>query len=296
MTLVLALLLEFAAGDPANRWHPVAWFGRFARYVERVFYASERRAGVIAWCVAVLAPTLVCVALLRGLEHLAPPLEIVFGAVVVWSALGWRSLLEHVRAVHEAPDLATAKEQVARIVGRETQAMRPVDVRRAALESLAENASDAVVATLFWAVVAGPTGALVHRLVNTLDALWGYRNERFERFGWCAARADDILNWVPARLTAALYLLVGGGASFVSVSEQARRHPSPNAGWPEAALAHVLGVRLGGPVSRRGHTEIRPWLGPPGSREPDVFALAAGLRATRRVLVVAALFAWFLWA
>ncbi len=284
MTLLLALALEWVFGDPQTPRHPVAWFGRFASAVERRLHASERIAGVLAWVCAV-GPVLGAVgAALYVLASVSPWLHAVAAAALVWITLGWRSLLEHVRAVAEASDLECARKRVGRIVGRDTDAMTLVDVRRAALESLAENASDAVVASLFWLCVAGPLGALLHRMANTLDAMWGHRSERYADFGWCAARIDDVLNWVPARLMAACYFAVGWTYPSPGFVAAVKRHPSPNAGWPELALAEVLDVRLGGAVRRRGGLELRPWLGREDAREPDAQALAEGIRCTRAAL------------
>ncbi|MCG8589504.1 MAG: cobalamin biosynthesis protein, partial [Proteobacteria bacterium] len=217
-------------------------------------------------------------------------------ALLLWASLGWRSLLEHVRAVARAPDLAEARAQVAQIVGRRVETLDAAGVRRAALESLAENASDAVVAPLFWAGLLGPCGAAAFRMANTLDAMWGHRNERYRAFGFAAARVDDVLCWFPARATAALYFLAAGTApSWPALATQAARHPSPNAGWPEAALAHVLRVRLGGPVKRAHGCEARGWLGPPEAPDPAPGAIDGGLRLTQRALVLAAVIGGLTW-
>lgn len=287
MSVLLALLIEWRWGDPASRGHPVAVFGRFAEKIETRFHRNSRTAGGLAWALTVggassLVAVLLVVAGSVGLSWLV-------GAIVLWATLGWRSLLEHARVVAEATDLAAAREAVGRLVGRDVDAMSGIDVRRAALESLAENASDAVVAPLFWAVVGGPLAAATYRCINTLDAMWGHHSPRFERFGWVAARADDLASFVPARLTAGLFLLASRCWPEAGWRKQAAAHASPNAGWPEAALAHGLRIRLGGPVWRRGQREDRPWLGPKAAEEPNEDSLRAGLRLTHRALLLAAL-------
>lgn len=287
MTLVGALLLEWLFGDPRARWHPVAVFGALAQRVERALHADRRLRGVVAWVVTV-APLAAALHLAcAAARHLDPTLGVGVGAAILWSTLGWRSLLEHVTAVHRAGGEREARARVSRIVGRDVGSMSGRDVRRAALESLAENASDAVVAPLLWGALGGPTAAAVYRMINTLDAMWGHRSPRYARFGWWAARADDVASWVPARLTAALYLVASPCRPRRALARQARAHPSVNAGWPESALAHALGVRLGGPVRRRGVEEQRPWMGPDGGSEPSAQSLEAGLRLTCRALAAA---------
>ena len=188
-----------------------------------------------------------------------------------------------------AGDLAAARRQVSHLVSRDPESLDADGVARAALESVAENSSDAVVAPLFWGAVAGIPGLLAHRAINTLDAMVGYRNARYEWFGWAAARTDDLANWVPARLTAGLVWvvtpLVGGDRADVvrAVREQAGRHPSPNGGVVEAAFAAALGVRLGGRNSYGGVVEDRGELGFGSS--PAASDLA---RANRLALLVSA--------
>ncbi|RME34804.1 MAG: cobalamin biosynthesis protein, partial [Deltaproteobacteria bacterium] len=162
--------------------------------------------------------------------------------------------------------------------------------RKAALESLAENASDAVVAPLVWFVLLGAPGAAFYRMVNTLDAMWGYRNGRYRHFGWWAARVDDAMNWLPARVTAVLFAIVGRTPDWRALARQAGSHASPNAGWPEAALAFAANVRLGGPVMRGGRIEPRPAYGPGEARDSEQ-AAAEAVRLVRRMLVLGAVLA-----
>lgn len=296
MSTVVALALEWMFGDPGGRRHPVAVFGSGASWIEGKLYADSRAAGVLAWCSAVGVGTLVVALLLEGADRI--DLSWLAGGLVIWMTVGWRSLLEHVAAVGRAENLEQAREAVARIVGRDVTAMSDADIHRAALESLAENASDAVTAPLFWGAVGGPLGAAAYRWINTLDAMWGYRNTRYGRFGWAAARADDVASWIPARLTAGLYFLAARTWPATGWTREAAAHGSPNAGWPETALAHVLGVRLGGPVRRSEGREERPWMGPEDAQEPSGVIVESGLLVTQHALVLGAalaLLAAFSW-
>ncbi|MDX8409186.1 MAG: adenosylcobinamide-phosphate synthase CbiB, partial [Mariprofundales bacterium] len=258
MTLLLALALEWMIGDPDNRWHPVAWFGQWAARCEAQMYRNRRAHGGGAWLMVVGLPLLLIV---MAHAMVGWPLDL----LLVWLTIGWKSLFCHVRAVLDATTLQQARNEVGRIVSRDTAAMDFDEARRAALESLAENANDAVIAPLFWFVIAGAPGAVLYRMINTLDAMWGYHNPRYHHFGYWAAKIDDAANCIPARLTAVLLLLIGriAGQStpWHKVQRDAASHASPNAGWPEAALAWAAGVRLGGPVVRGGIVEPRPWYG-----------------------------------
>lgn len=288
MSLLLGLLFEWAWGDP-QRWHPVALFGRWAAWIESYGYGDATGRGLLAWLVVVLPPVMLLVALHAFFWHLSDWVGTVYDALLLWYSLGWRSLFAHVRAVLRASDEEARRSAVACIVSRDTAAMGRDDARRAALESLAENASDAVVAPLFWFLLAGPLGAAVYRMINTLDAMWGYRNDRFARFGTVAARIDDAVNWLPARITAALLVLAGRWPAWPMLQRQARSHASPNAGWPEAALAFAADVRLGGPVMRAGRCDESPWYGPAAARAPEDAACDDALRIVQSALITAAL-------
>jgi len=285
MTLVLALILEWVIGDPQNRWHPVAVFGRWAAWVEDRLHRNDYTGGAAAWLLAIGLPLLLTTCMHLGFWKWHPVCGVGFDALLIWVSIGWKSLIQHVRAVLTAHTLQMARSSVGRIVGRDTQHMELADVRRSALESLAENASDAVVAPLFWYAVGGPLAATVYRMVNTLDAMWGHRNEHYRQFGWWAARADDVANWIPARITAMLYLLMARIRPSATMQQQARQHPSLNAGWPEVALAYAAEVRLGGPVRRAGMPEDRPWMGPDAGVPADDRCMRA-LQLTQTVLWV----------
>ncbi|MDQ6974616.1 MAG: adenosylcobinamide-phosphate synthase CbiB [Mariprofundaceae bacterium] len=277
MTLFFALLLEFFIGDPENRWHPVAWFGHWATWCESFLHADDWRTGVVTW---ILVITLALSVVYLG-HHL---FGVAFDVVLVWLSIGWKSLFEHVRAVLEASSLAAARHAISRIVSRDTTSMSQEDCQRAALESLAENASDAVIAPLFWFLILGPMGAAAYRMINTLDAMWGYRNSRYKNFGYLAAKVDDIANYIPARITARLMLWVGQGASWQAVQQQARTHASPNAGYPEVALAFAATIQLGGDVMRDGVCDTRPNYGGEDARDVNTQVAKDAMIVVRNAL------------
>lgn len=204
------------------------------------------------------------------LSLLGPVIEVLIAAIL----LAQKSLVQHVQAVADALRLSVAdgRMMVARIVSRDTREMDREEVARAAIESAAENLSDGVVAPAFWFLIGGLPGIIAYKIVNTADSMIGYRTEKYEEFGWAAARLDDILNWIPARLTALLIALSSkrfGG--WGAVRDDARLHRSPNAGWPEAAMARVLGIALSGPRSYDGERREMPFVNEDGVHEigPD---------------------------
>lgn len=289
MVLLCALALEWSFGDPKSAWHPVAWFGRWASWWESQLYGSSRQVGMMVWFVVVLPPLL-----LVFIGHLI--FGWVWDVLLLWFAIGWTSLFEHVRAVLGAVGVEDARAAVSCIVSRDTRAMSEEDARNAALESLAENASDAVLAPLFWFVLLGPVGAVVYRMVNTLDAMWGYRSERYQCFGWWSAKVDDVANYIPARITARLILWAGKpgtkGRSWSSIKAQAMTHDSPNAGWPEVALAYAARIRLGGPVCRDGVQYERPFYGTEDAAVADEISAWAALDVVQHALMLASLLAF----
>lgn len=277
----LGLVVGYAAdsllGDP-RRGHPVAGFGRAAAALEQQVYADRRGPGVVH--VTVLVGGAAALGRLAGTGPLAT-------AVATWAVLGGRSLDREAAAVQgllEAGDLAAARQRLTHLVGRDTATLSPEGVARAVVESLAENTSDAVVAPLVWGAVAGPAGLLAHRAANTLDAMVGHRSPRYARFGWAAARLDDLLNLPGSRLTAALAVVIGPDrrATLAAWRADAGAHPSPNAGPVEAAFAGALGVRLGGTTVYAGRVEERPLLNGAG-REVAVHDVTRARRLARRV-------------
>jgi len=203
-----------------------------------------------------------------------------------------RSLHDHVAAVANpllGGDIAAARGAVSRIVGRDPAALDEAGIARAAIESLAENTSDGIVAPVFWGAVFGLPGILGYKAINTLDSMIGHRSERHEAFGWAAARIDDVANFIPARLTGFLFVLLAPRRSeaLSCMTRDARRHRSPNAGWPEAAMAGALGVRLSGPRIYHGKTTDEPWLNE-GARDPHPADIVGGLTIYRRAMLLLA--------
>lgn len=260
--LGLGLLLDRLFGEPA-RFHPLVGFGRYASAVEGLFrhLGNSRGVGLLAWSAAVL-PWVAVVGSLRAAD---PWLGLAVDVALLYFAVGGRSLAEHARAVAEplaAGDLAGARKRLSWIVSRDTTTLDESGVAKATVESVLENGNDAIFGALFWFALLGGPGALMFRLANTLDAMWGYRNERYLRFGWAAARIDDVLNFLPARLTALSYALLGHTAAALRCwRTQAPSWDSPNAGPVMAAGAGALHVSLGGPAIYHGRLESRPQLG-----------------------------------
>ncbi|WP_068829900.1 adenosylcobinamide-phosphate synthase CbiB [Pseudomonas sp. BMS12] len=265
MSLVLAVLaglgLDAWLGEP-RRWHPLVGFGNLAQRIEQRLNAGGRgwrSHGVTGWCMAVL-PAVALVWLL-SLSSLGWLVDI----LALYCAVGLKSLAQHALPVAQAlrlGQLDEARQRVGYLVSRRTSELDATAVARAGTESVLENGSDAVFAALFWFCLLGAPGVVLYRLSNTLDAMWGYRNERFERFGWAAAKVDDALNYVPARLVALTYALLGQTHHAIRCwSLQAPQWDSPNAGPVMAAGAGALGVRLGGAAVYHGVEEQRPQLG-----------------------------------
>lgn len=255
--LMAGYTADISFGDPP-RHHPVAWFGHAAQLLERVIYAPTRQRGVIATALAVssVAATAEYAARRLGRQRVL--------AALTWVALGGRSLRDEAARVERLltnGELDAARQALCALCGRDATDLDPAGIRRGVIESLAENTADAVVAPLCFAALTGPAGVAAYRAANTLDAMWGHHNVRYEDFGWAAARLDDLFNLVPARLTAGL------AAAVADVGHER----------VETAFAGALGVALGGPVSYRGSAEPRPYFA--AGREPEAkdVARAAGL-------------------
>lgn len=251
--------LDWLLGE-ARRWHPLAGFGFYAGWLEHRLNKGQQNhaAGILAWLLAVMPPVLVACAA-------AYAAGATVHALLLYFSIGLRSLRDHLRPIERAlqsNDLAAARILTARIVSRETDQASASDLAKAGVESLLENGNDAVFGTLFWFIVTGGPGALLFRLANTLDAMWGYRTPRFRAFGYAAARIDDVLNWIPARLTACSYALLGDRRNALHCwRTQAPGWPSPNAGPVMAAGAGALGIAVGGAATYDGVVEHRPPLG-----------------------------------
>ncbi len=294
LLMALGMVLDLLLGE-ARRWHPLVGFGNLAKRIETALNHAPalRLRGVLAWSLTVLPPVLACAWLLAALPAW---LAALLHAALLYFCIGLRSLREHTLPIAQAlaiGDLAQARRLTSWIVSRDTRSASEQELAKAGVESLLENGNDAVFGTLFWFLIAGGPGALLFRLSNTLDAMWGYRNERFLYFGWAAARIDDALNWCPARLTALSYAVLGQRQQALACwRQQAPAWSSPNAGPVMAAGAGALGLSLGGAAIYDGEVEQRPPLGcgqaPQGADIVRAWRLVA-MSAALWMAVVAAL-------
>ena len=268
MTLVIAMLLDAALGEPRWLWnrfpHPAVLMGRLISWCDRRFNTGNQKqvmgvlvlvglcfaAGVIGWVIQLLPTNVLDIAILAIL-------------------LAQKSLVEHVQAVGNALrlSLGDARKSVAMIVGRDTRSMDGPAVARSAIESAAENLSDGVIAPIFWFAVAGLPGLLIYKITNTADSMIGYRTPKHAQFGWAAARFDDLINLIPARLTALMIWAVTTRPNPRPIMREAPLHRSPNAGWPEAAMAYGLGIALSGPRSYDGVLRDYPFVNGDGEHD-----------------------------
>ena len=278
--LALALILDALLGEPEVIWrrvpHPAALIGRLTDWLEaRLNHGSSRKLKGVVALVAIIVACWVPAALL-SLDFFFGVFEIIGAAVL----LAHRSLVDHVMVVVRGLDagLGAGRVAVAQIVGRDPETLDEAGVARAAIESTAENFSDGVVAPAFWFLIGGLPAMAVYKAVNTADSMIGHRNSRYQEFGWAAARLDDLLNWIPARLTGWLFCLVGRGQSAVEVMRRdAWLHRSPNAGWPEAAMAASLDVALAGPRVYDGQTVDDPYINPLGRKDASSHDIEAAV-------------------
>ena len=298
---LVALAIDAAFGWPAGVYarigHPVGAFARLIAWGERRWndpgatFARRRAMGILL--------LVLLIACAGGTALLAEMVARRLLGDWAWLAIGMlaapgiaqRSLFDHVALVAHhllGHDLAGARSAVARIVGRDTAALEEAGVARAGIESLAESFCDGVVAPLFWLLIAGLPGLWAYKAVNTADSVIGHREERWRAFGWAAARADDVANLIPARLSAMLICLAGRGG-WRTMMRDAGKHASPNAGWPEAAMAGVLGVTLAGPAAYDGILHDKPWIGSGGR-----MAGAIDLRRALRIYLIACALLWLI--
>ncbi len=298
--LALALVVDARFGEPEALYrrvpHPVVLVGRLIAWLDERLHspaapaAAQRVAGAVL-LTTVLAATIAAALVIQALATLLPGGWILEG-LVMSALLAQRSLVIHVRAVADGlrQGLAEGRSAVARIVGRDPERLDAFAVARAALESLAENLSDAVVAPLFWGVLLGLPGMAAYKALNTADSMVGHRTPRHRHIGWASARLDDLANLAPARLTALLLVAVAPAdrrrAALAACRRDAPRHRSPNAGWPEAALAGALGVRLAGPRSYGGVVVRDGWMGD-GRTEVLPEDIDAGVRLAWRAWALA---------
>ncbi len=289
LAVLLALAVDRWLGEPPLRLHPVVWIGHYLGWAgqriapaagiplpQRDLAAFAR--GAIAWCAGAILAITVALALQLGLQRLPAWGQLIALGLLLKPLLAWSMLKSEVLAVEAAlsVSLHQGRERLSWLCSRDTSALSESQVRETALESLAENLNDSVVAPLFWFALAGLPGAALYRFANTADAMWGYRGERsgrvWEWAGKWAAHADDLLSWLPARLTALLLALAAGGLSLARLRREARVTPSPNGGWPMGAMALALGVRLGKP----GVYTLNATGQPPGPHDTDRACALAG--------------------
>ena len=277
MYVVLGWLLDRFFGDPANLPHPIVYFGKAISAFEKRFNNGTNRKlkGALAAIFLIAATFGASWLLLHYACKVSPLLGLALSVIGVFFCLAGKTLADEVRMVFEAVDESVEKgrTQVGRIVGRDTSGLTPQEIRTAALETLAENLSDGVVAPLFWCALLGVPGMLAYKMINTLDSMIGYRNERYKDFGCIAAHIDDIANWIPARITALLMAVVAPkrdsqgnrimpfGKLIRFIFKYGPQHLSPNSGYPEAALAGILNCRFGGPHNYFGEEVYKPYIG-----------------------------------
>ncbi|MBK5274940.1 MAG: cobalamin biosynthesis protein CobD [Desulfuromonadales bacterium] len=273
--LVAALLLDLALGDP--RWlpHPVVLIGRLINTLDLLLNritSHKRMAGILLLAVTAGVAGTTTWLLIRAGHGLHPLVGFLVSAVISCTCLAARSLHSESALVADAltaGNISEARRYLSHIVGRDTAALDETEIWRALVETVAENTTDGIIAPLFWLTLTGPVGGMVYKAVSTLDSMVGYRNERYLQFGWASARMDDLLNFIPARLTALLMVLAAllaglSPAGALSIARRDRlKHPSPNSGHPEAAAAGALGVRLGGSASYNGILSWKEYIGNP---------------------------------
>ena len=270
-----ALVLDFIFGDPKWLPHPVRLIARAAMALEapmRKRFANPKTAGKVTAAVIILGTALVTTGLLWGAQKIHPQADDVLSVILLYTTFAARGLASHSYAVYKAlkaGNLPLARQQVAKMVGRDTEQLDEQGIVRAAVESVAENSVDGVVAPLFFAFLLGPVGAMTYKAISTLDSTFGYKNEKYIDFGWASAKIDDAANYIPARLS---LLLIPLASLFTDSSpfgawrmcwRDSRKHASPNSGFPESAFAGALGVQLGGPLMRHGQPASTPLIGEP---------------------------------
>ena len=309
IVVLAAVVLDWLLGDPRQLPHPVIGIGKLITLLEAALrrVGANGRGGGIALVVLTIGGSVAAAwAILSSLHHVHPQVGLAGEIILAWYCLAARSLHWEsglVAAALDAGDLAAARQHLSQIVGRDTDQLDTPEIWRGAVETVAENTADGVIAPLCYLLVGGPVLALAYKAVNTLDSMVGYKNERYHQFGWAGARLDDLANWLPARITGILLVLaapVAGGApasAWAMMRRDGRNHSSPNSGIPEAAVAGALGVQLGGVSSYFGQAVAKPTIGDP-ARPLDRAAwrgsirLMYGSECLAVALFVAGHFAW----
>ena len=290
LVLLVGWIADLVMGDPERLPHPIVWFGKAIAWFERLLNKGRGRRvkGIITALLLIGFVYAAMFFLLRWIDGVDKYAGMAVKAILVFYCLAGTTLIREVKKVFEAVDrsLEEGRRQVARIVGRDTSELSEQEVRIAALETLAENLSDGVVAPVFWYAILGVPGMMAYKMVNTLDSMIGYRTQRYREFGWCAAHIDDVANYLPARLTTLLMLTVTGRFRLLNfVTWFGREHVSPNSGYPEAALAGILDCRFGGPHTYFGEVVNKPYIGT-NERPITTADMERAVSINRRVEVV----------
>ena len=290
LVLLVGWIADLVMGDPERLPHPIVWFGKAIAWCERMLNKGRGRRvkGILTALLLIGIVYAAMFFLLRWIDSINVFLGLAVKAILVFYCLAGTTLIREVKKVFEAVDrsLEEGRKQVARIVGRDTSELSEQEMRIAALETLAENLSDGVVAPVFWYAILGVPGMMAYKMVNTLDSMIGYRTQRYREFGWCAARIDDVANYLPARLTTLLMLTVTGRFRLLNfVTWFGREHASPNSGYPEAALAGILDCRFGGPHTYFGEIVEKPYIGT-NERPITTADMERAVSINRRVEVV----------
>ena len=288
ISLLIGWMLDLLIGDPIRLPHPIVWFGKIIAFLEHRLNKGAHRKLKGALTALFLVGVVFLVT--WGIRYLLSPypsyLTILFDAIIIFYCLAGTTLIREVQAVFRALDrsLDEGRQQVARIVGRDTTELSAQEVRTAALETLAENLSDGVIAPLFWFALLGTPGMLAYKMVNTLDSMIGYQTARYRDFGCWAAHMDDIANYLPARLTAFLMILSQRNCFSPSLYRfvwcNGKKHASPNSGYPEAALAGILNCRFGGPHTYFGQRFDKPYIGD-NDRLLNIYDMKKAIRVNR---------------
>lgn len=266
LPLTIGWIADRLIGDPGWIPHPVIAMGKIIAWGEKKYNKYEKRMlkGAVFAILLILSTFCLVYFIIEGLNTIHPYLSLIFSTVMIFLCLAGKTLVVEVRNVFHALDSSVeeGRMQVARIVGRDTSALSPQQIRTAALETLSENLSDGVIAPMFWFMLLGVPGMVAYKMVNTLDSMIGYKNVRYRQFGCWAAHIDDVANYIPARLTSVLMIIVSGKISLLSfVEKYGSQHASPNSGYPEAALAGILNCRFGGPNVYFGELVDKPYIG-----------------------------------
>lgn len=308
LSVIGAHLLDRLFGEP-RKWHPLVGYGNYLYWLERrlnldvlcdnnsPFDASKghqdrtKRRGIMAWCCATLPIVMIAAAIVELLFQSSFLLYWISSTLTLYVCIGQKSLLQHADWIHRplvAGDMDQAREKVGWIVSRETSDMDDYQITSATIESVLENGNDAIYGAIFWFLVAGPVGAIVFRMVNTMDAMWGYKNSRFIHFGWCAAKLDDALGYLPARLTAISYALAGNTHLALNCWKQQANHcESPNGGPVMTSGAGALSIEIGGPAVYHGVLKEKQFMGRGRKASgPDIARACQLIQSTTHIWLV----------